>query len=162
MQTPRWPDCTTLRNGPPGHPIAAQGLRGFTLVELLIVVAIIMIIMVLAVPTFGKIKDQAKISRCMSEIRGLEREIAAYATEKGSYPPGLADINRGELRDPWGSLYVYSAPTREDVGVPINTDYDLFSKGENGANVASISDALSIDDVIRADDGVYVGLAIKY
>jgi len=162
MQTPRRPDCTTPRNGPAGLRMAAQDLRGFTLVEMLIVVAIIMIIMALAVPTFGKIKNQAKISRCMSEIRGLEREIAAYATEKGSYPPGLADINRGELRDPWGTLYSYSAPTREDVGVRINTDYDLYSKGENGTNAPSINDALSDDDVIRGDDGAYVGLAIKY
>lgn len=98
----------------------------------------------------------------MQEIRGMEREITAYATEKGTYPASLADINRDTLRDPWGSLYVYSVPTRTWGGDDINIDFDLYSKGSDGATADSTTDAVSKDDVIRGSGGSYVGLAGNY
>jgi len=66
------------------------------------------------------------------------------------------------VRDPWGNNYIYTVPTREFVFVPINTDFDLYSKGTNADSVASIDDSLSEDDIIRGRDGSYVGLAINY
>ena len=45
---------------------------------------------------------------------------------------------------------------------PLNTDFDLFSLGPNRAMAPSIGQALSLDDVIRANNGGYFGLASKY
>jgi general secretion pathway protein G len=46
--------------------------------------------------------------------------------------------------------------------VPLNTDYDLYSRGKDGKSQPSITNALSLDDVIRANDGAFLGLAAKY
>lgn len=45
---------------------------------------------------------------------------------------------------------------------PLNTDYDLFSFGSNGKTAPSLGDPVSLDDVIRANDGGYFGLADDY
>jgi general secretion pathway protein G len=46
--------------------------------------------------------------------------------------------------------------------VPLNTDYDLYSRGKNGLSQSSIASAVSLDDVVRANDGAFLGLAAKY
>ncbi len=45
---------------------------------------------------------------------------------------------------------------------PLNTDYDLFSLGPNGKSMPAITDFLSMDDVIRANDGGFYGQAKDY
>ena len=45
---------------------------------------------------------------------------------------------------------------------PLNSDYDLFSVGPNGLSALSLGESVSLDDVIRANDGNYFGLASKY
>lgn len=45
---------------------------------------------------------------------------------------------------------------------PLNSDYDLFSVGPNGVSALSLGEKVSLDDVIRANDGNYFGLASKY
>jgi general secretion pathway protein G len=42
---------------------------------------------------------------------------------------------------------------------PINSDYDLYSIGKDGESVAPLTAKKSWDDVIRAADGAYIGLA---
>jgi general secretion pathway protein G len=44
----------------------------------------------------------------------------------------------------------------------LNSSYDLFSAGKDGNWVAPITAAVSQDDIIRANDGAYVGLASEY
>lgn len=46
--------------------------------------------------------------------------------------------------------------------VPLNTDYDLFSAGPNGQWMPPITASVSRDDIIRADNGAYVGQASDY
>jgi len=162
MQTDRKSDRSSPPNGLLVLRAAADDRNGFTLIELMIVVTIVMVLSMAAMGSFNKIRNNAKIYRCMGEIRGIEKEISAWATEKGSYPASLADLPRGIVRDPWGNNYIYTVPTREFVFVPINTDFDLYSKGTNADSVASIDDSLSEDDIIRGRDGSYVGLAINY
>jgi general secretion pathway protein G len=46
--------------------------------------------------------------------------------------------------------------------VPLNSDYDLYSMGKDGCTVAPITAKASHDDILRANNGSYVGLASKY
>ena len=46
--------------------------------------------------------------------------------------------------------------------VPLNSDYDLYSKGKDGKSSSPITASDSQDDVIRASDGSYVGLASQF
>jgi general secretion pathway protein G len=44
----------------------------------------------------------------------------------------------------------------------LNADYDLYSNGADGLTVKNIGDADSADDIIRANNGAYIGLASEY
>jgi len=46
--------------------------------------------------------------------------------------------------------------------VPLNSTYDLYSKGKDGASASPLTAKASADDVIRANDGGYIGLASGY
>jgi len=138
--------------------------RGFTLIELLIVVAIIAILASLATAQYGNFRERARVTRCSSELRSLEKEIIAYATDKNSFPADLTEINRNNLLDPWGNRYVYSLTLhRINIAPPLlNSDFDLYSKGVNGITADSVVDATSLDDIIRADNGSFCDLAERY
>lgn len=147
-----------------------SNIEGFTLVELLVVTAIIGILISLAMNGFSAFRENARIARCIAEINGLEKDISAYAVEKGVYPAAatwLADIGRGALVDPWGHPYVYKpftnlAEMRFSAG-DINHDYDLYSKGADGLSTdLSLTDQYSKDDILRFVDGGYIGMASKF
>jgi prepilin-type N-terminal cleavage/methylation domain-containing protein len=59
----------------------------FTLIELLIVVAIIAILAAIAVPNFLEAQVRAKVSRCKSDLRALATGLEAYAVDNTQYPP---------------------------------------------------------------------------
>jgi general secretion pathway protein G len=70
--------------------------------------------------------------------------------------------------DPWGYPYVYRPVTgpggarKDKFMVPLNTDFDLYSVGADGESVAPLSAARSKDDIIRALNGGWVGLASNF
>ncbi len=53
-------------------------------------------------------------------------------------------------------------PRKDRFLVPINSDYDLYSKGKDGESKAPLSPKVSHDDIIRANDGAFVGLASEF
>ena len=61
--------------------------RGFTLIELMIVVMIIGILMAIAIPNFKRSRDNAKIGRTASEMKQLSGAFFAYMAEHGDFPP---------------------------------------------------------------------------
>lgn len=137
---------------------------GFTLVELLMVVALIGILATLSIPAYTVFIDRAKNGRAKSEVRLLETEINAYRFDTNSFPANLAAINRAGLLDPWGNAYVYSpTPVRERFGEPLNDDYDLCSMGRDGLTPA---DGLLIgsgaDDLVRGRNGIFVGSGAEF
>ena len=71
-------------------------------------------------------------------------------------------------KDPWGNDYQYlniakekgKGKLRKDKNlVPINSDFDLYSMGPDGSSVAPLTARASRDDIVRANDGGFVGLA---
>lgn len=141
---------------------------GFTLIELIIVSVVIMILATLSVPVYSEYMNRVKFSRCKQEIRTLETEIQAYINENTFFPATLVDIDRATLRDPWGNTYKYrnienpdggALATRMRFGVPVNTDFDLYSMGPDGLTEQPVNGGggTGRDDVIRASDGAYNG-----
>ena len=73
--------------------------------------------------------------------------------------------------DPWGHPYQYlkiegskgKGDVRKDHTLnPINSDFDLYSMGRDGVSRTQISNKDSLDDIIRANDGGFVGLASDF
>lgn len=137
-----------------------QSNRGFTLVELVLVMGLIGVLSTIAFAEFGAIKNRVRTARCIEEIRGLEKEIIAYTTDKGTNPPDLDAVGWGTQLDPWGHVYEYHpVGSRKSGSDNINTDFDLYSNGVDGLSAASIIAAESLDDIIRANDGSFAGVA---
>ncbi len=151
---------------------AVRDQRGFTLIELIVIMVIIGILLVVALPTYSYIATKAKVSRAVSEIRTLEKDVTSYLIEKGALPPsgplGMDAIGRSGFLDPWKRPYQYlnipsgGTPYQDDVTLPLNADFDIFSAGRDGISTQSLADASCEDDIIRAGDGGYVGLGEDY
>lgn len=144
---------------------------GFTLLELMVVIALLGILSGIGIPTYNSYIEKAKIFRTMSEIKLLEKEIKEFQEENGFFPDSLDDIRRGDLKDPWGNNYQYlNIETSTGLGkmrkdrflVPLNTDFDLYSMGKDGDSQSPLTAEVSHDDIIRANDGEYIGIASEY
>lgn len=145
--------------------------RGFTLVELLIAVAVVLTLAAIAIPSLMRSIDDAHVARAVGDLDALEADIQAYDQLNGDLPNTLTDIGRDQTHDPWGHPYQYlnfanvkgKGQMRKDrFLVPINSTYDLYSMGKDGKSLPPITAKVSQDDVIRANDGAYLGLASNY
>ncbi len=155
----------------PGPESVAATRAGFTLIELMIVLAIIATLVTIGMPVVFRVMAVAKETSAAEEMRTLQIEILAYLGTQGKLPDTLDDVGMGNLRDPWGNLYQYlvvakakgKGKLRKDrFLVPINSDFDLYSMGPNGKSVPALTAKASQDDIIRANDGGYFGLASEY
>ncbi len=120
--------------------------QGFTLLEIIVVVAIIAILAAYIAPKVAGRVDDARISKAKSDIRVLESSLELYKLDNFLYPSGGqgldALVNRpsGEgnknwrdggyikklNKDPWGNEYQYAYPGS-------NGDFDVFSLGADAA-----------------------------
>jgi len=143
---------------------------GYTLAELLIAIATLGTIAGVAVPTYRDYVEKARIAVTIADIRTLANDIKLYELTNGSLPKNLNDIGRGSFPDPWGSPYEYVIIAGTSIGklrkdqflVPLNSDFDLYSNGKDGDSKPPLSAPQSADDILRANDGDYVGLASEY
>jgi general secretion pathway protein G len=147
--------------------------RGFTLVEVVIVIAIVGILAAIALPVFGNWREKAQVAVAIAGIRMIEQTIGLYVSDKAGYPASLTDVGLGTLKDPWGKPYQYfriyglgkkatGGARKDHFMVPINTDYDLYSMGPDGVSSPPLTAKASRDDIIRANDGRFVGKASEF
>lgn len=150
-----------------------EGARheGLTLVELVTVISILMTLMALSMPVFTQAMDAARVAVSIADLRTLQTEITQHELLKGTLPDTLDEVGRGDLEDSWGNPYEYlnfanakgKGKFRKDKFlVPLNSTFDLYSKGADGETKAPLSPKVSQDDVIRAHDGSYMGLASNF
>jgi general secretion pathway protein G len=143
-----------------------------TLVELLLAVALVGVLAAIAVPASWNYVERARRADAIADIQSLQTKLVQYYTEAGRYPDSLSDVPWTE-RDPWGSPYRYlkieGAPhsvigqARKDrFLVPLNSTYDFYSVGPDGDSKPPLNAKKSHDDILRANDGQYIGLAAAY
>jgi prepilin-type N-terminal cleavage/methylation domain-containing protein len=139
------------------------GTRGFTLVELIVVVGILGILALMALQAFNQYVVTVKVNRTTADLRTLDKAILAYYIDNNELPATLQEAGMGGLLDAWSRPYEYQllgggAPALEDsLGLPLNEVYDLYSKGTDGLSAVSAADVSAADDIVRSNDGQYVG-----
>jgi len=147
--------------------------NGLTIIELAMVFAIIAVLSTISIPVYRNYAERHKQRIAIAEINMLEAGIQRFKTEYHSLPTGLNGIVDSVSNDPWGHPYEYLNMQSGDSGidgkrrkdknlVPINSDYDLYSKGPDGDTRAPLTAPQSRDDIVRANDGAYVGIASDY
>lgn len=145
--------------------------RGVTLTELLLALAVAALLAAMAVPALSRYVDRSKITRAAGDIGKISLIISQFDLNHGRLPDSLAEVGLVDMLDPWGSRYEYfnianatgNGKLRKDRNlVPINTDFDLYSSGKNGRSVGPLTAKDSRDDIIRANNGGFIGLAIDY
>jgi len=131
--------------------------RGFTLIELMVVIVILSLLAVLVGPKIIGRSDDAKVADAKVQIRNIETALKLYKLDSGNFPSteqGLqalvAKPTTGKIpnnykaegylesknvpTDPWGNDYIYLSPGEHG-------DYDLSSYGADGARGGEGKDA---------------------
>lgn len=144
---------------------------GFTVIELLIVVAIIATLAAIAIPGYINSRNKAKITMAISEIKLIEKAVFDFCAENGQLPDSLNEIGLDQFTDPWDRPYVYlringgTTPglngirRRDKNANPVNSDFDIYSLGKDGSTIAQFTGKKARDDIVRANNGRFYGLA---
>jgi general secretion pathway protein G len=144
---------------------------GITLIELVIIVAIVATLAAIGLPAYNKYRNNANIVQAIADIRTVEHDIYIYEGYNVKLPDFLDDIGKGNLRDPWGNSYQYrNATTKKGTAQQrfdksskqLNADFDLYSMGRDGKTQPNLDRSESLDDILRADNGRFVGLASEF
>jgi general secretion pathway protein G len=121
--------------------------RAFTLVEIMLVVAIIGILAALVVPKIAGNAQRARVTAVQSDINGaIKTGLGEFEVDMGFYPQSLQDLMQRPRNgknwhgpyletlpiDPWGNAYLYTYPGKHNPG-----GYDLWSPGPDGKSGTS-------------------------
>jgi len=141
---------------------------GFTLIEIIVSLAILGTLAGLVVPLYAGLIDKARIETAIEDITTISSALTRYYVDHELYPETLDEVGYATYPDPWGNPYQYlNIQTAQNQGqmrkdqhmVPINSDYDLYSMGKDGQSQSPLTAHTSRDDIIRANDGAYIGPA---
>ncbi|MDH4049049.1 MAG: type II secretion system major pseudopilin GspG [Gammaproteobacteria bacterium] len=130
---------------PKHHPVSEMVQRGFTLIEIMVVVIIIGILVAIVAPNVLGNIDKAQITRAQSDMRGIESALKFYRLDNFSYPsseqglealitkpndPNIKNWRQGGYlermpKDPWGNPYQYLSPGN-------NGEFDIYTLGRDG------------------------------
>jgi general secretion pathway protein G len=137
--------------------------------ELAAVTAVVLVTASFAVPAFHGYVERGRVARAVSDIGNLSLQLYRYQQRNDALPASLVEAGLSGV-DPWGRPYVYlravdagRARLRKDAEfAPLNTDFDLYSLGPDGVSALALPAPPSRDDVVRAEDGAFIGLAANY
>ncbi|MGD9603856.1 MAG: type II secretion system protein [Gammaproteobacteria bacterium] len=147
--------------------------NGFTLIELMLGISVAGILLTVAMNSYEQHVKDARIKATTTEMTRIEAAIQRYVFDHGELPASLGEIFNPVPRDAWDRPFQYlrlvpaskgsKGKARKDHHlVPINSDYDLYSSGEDGKSVPPLTGKASRDDIVRGNSGGYIGPAAEY
>jgi type II secretion system protein G len=131
--------------------------KAFTLIELLIVVAIIAILAAIAVPNFLEAQTRSKVSRAKSDMRSIATALESYFVDNNAYPIGFATT--GTARFTVDSTYRTINPRIQRL-VPVTTPIAYMTSVPQDVFSKETSTTRPLDEIrafLYADRASYVG-----
>lgn len=119
--------------------VARRGQRGMTLLEIMIVIAILGLLASVIVVAVMNNFDRAKVNTAQLKLKSIEQALHQYNVAMGEYPtqqegigallnpPSGPPFLNEDPRDPWGNEYLYFSPARKGNG-----PFEVVSKGPDG------------------------------
>ena len=127
----------------------------------------------LAVPGYSAFTERAKVARAVGDIGSLSLAIDQFRLNYDDrIPLSLAELGVVVPDDPWGRPYEFVnigaagsgfGGLRKDGKLnPLNSDFDLYSRGKDGESTGPLNAQASRDDIVRANNGAFIGLGEDY
>jgi general secretion pathway protein G len=147
--------------------------KGFGMFDLMLTLVVASLLTTIAIPIYGEYANRARVSRAIAEVGSLGIRIETFRLKNNDRIPDSLDELDGDVPpDPWGNEYQYlnigtagpgKGALRKDGKLnPLNSDFDLYSKGADGESKGPLSAKASRDDIVRANNGAFVGLGKDY
>ncbi|MDH5500780.1 MAG: prepilin-type cleavage/methylation domain-containing protein [Gammaproteobacteria bacterium] len=146
---------------------------GFGLFDLMVTVVIVCMLATLAVPAYDRAVRRAHVAKAVGDISSLALAIEQFRLNNDNrMPASLLELGIDIPLDPWGRPYAYlniqtappgSGSLRKDGKLnPLNSDFDFYSRGRDGLSKLPLNARESRDDIVRANNGAFIGLAEDY
>ncbi len=116
--------------------VPRENERGFTLIELMIVVAIIAILAGILIPNFVNARSQAQSAACESNLRAIATALELYYADNQIYPPASAASVQPALLTVNGVAYLNNTP-KDPAAQTSNATYSLTTTQASGGGPAS-------------------------
>ena len=141
--------------------------------ELMITLVILSLLMSIALPAYDRFTQKAKVAKAIGDIGIIAIEIGKFQLRNNNaLPATLAGLGVEIPLDPWDTPYFYLNIAAAGGGVgdfrkdgslnPLNTDFDLYSSGQDKKSSGPLTASSSRDDIVRANDGAFIGLGEDY
>ena len=96
--------------------------RGFTLVEVLVVIAVIGMLVAILIPAVGSVRSMAQTSYCLNNLRDLGMSAQVYVTDRDFYPAGYDDKTAASVRRWMDALKPYMQKSGKTYRCPLDTE----------------------------------------
>jgi len=147
--------------------------NGFGLLDLMVALVVAGLLATLGIPAYDMYVSRAKVTRAIGDIGSLSISIEQFRLHnQDRMPNDLNELNIDVPLDPWGRPYEFlniraaglgkSAFRKDGKLNPLNSDFDLYSRGRDGDSAGPLSAKASRDDIVRANDGAFIGLGEDY
>jgi type II secretion system protein G len=126
------------------HKRMKRNQRGFTLIELMIVVAIIGILTAIAFPLYANIQARARVAKAQADTRTLASAVVVYSAHTGMLPGGLSDLSV-TVTDP--QTNAIAGPFVSPIPTPPNgwsSPYGYVDNGDGTFKISSSGDSTSV------------------
>ncbi len=153
--------------------LGAPKNKGFSLLEIMLAVVIMSLLVAVAIPAYDQFVGRTKNTRAIGDIDSMSVEIDRFRSKNnGQLPDSLDELPIEVPLDPWKAPYQYRNIAAAGLGEgdyrkdgnfnPLNSDYDLFSFGFDGVSKGPLFSKASRDDIVRANNGAFIGLVEDY